>query len=101
MSLPTIISRAKKYNFYINKPKKQKAHDREVLTDYAGQLIQHDSSHHKWSPYASNKWYLITSLDDFSRYILYAALVEKETTWAHCRYGATDTKIWPSILILC
>ena len=33
VSLPTIISRAKKYNFYINKPKKQKAHDREVLKD--------------------------------------------------------------------
>ena len=83
VSLPTIISRAKKYNFYISKRKKGKTHEREVITDYAGQLIQHDSSHHKWSPYADNKWYLITSLDDFSRYILYAKLVEKETSWAH------------------
>ena len=49
VSLPTIISRAKKYNFYISRRKRQKTHDREVITDYAGQLIQHDSSKHKWS----------------------------------------------------
>jgi hypothetical protein len=81
-ALSTIIGRAKKYGFYLKKPKR-KAHDREVLTNYAGELIQHDSSYHKWSPYASEKWYLITSIDDFSRYILYAALIKKETSWAH------------------
>lgn len=82
VSLPTIIDRAKKHNFYLKKPKR-KAHDREVLTNYVGELIQHDSSLHKWSPYASEKWYLITSIDDFSRYLLYAILIKKETTWAH------------------
>lgn len=82
VSLPTIIDRAKKHDFYLKKPKR-KTHDREVLTNYAGELIQHDSSLHKWSPYASEKWYLITSIDDFSRYLLYAMLIRKETTWAH------------------
>jgi hypothetical protein len=82
VSLPTIIDRAKKYGYYLKKPKR-KAHDREVLTNYAGELIQHDSSLHKWSPYANEKWYLITSIDDFSRYLLYAMLIRKETTWAH------------------
>lgn len=82
VSLPTIINRAKKNNFYLKKPKRT-AHDREVLTNYAGELIQHDSSYHKWSPYAPEKWYLITSLDDFSRYMLYAKLREKETSWVH------------------
>ena len=38
VSLPTIISRAKKYGFY-KKKKKAKAHDREVLTNYAGGLL--------------------------------------------------------------
>jgi hypothetical protein len=81
VALSTIISRAKAYGYY--QQRKQKAyHDREVATNYAGELIQHDSSHHKFSPYA-DKWYLITSLDDFSRYILYATLVEKETSLAH------------------
>ena len=53
------------------------------MTHYIGELIQHDSSYHLWSPAAQEKWHLITSLDDFSRYILYATLIKKETSWAH------------------
>ena len=79
VSLPTIIDRAKRNNFYFLRPKR-KAHDREILTNYIGELIQHDSSHHQFSPCTKGKWYLITSLDDFSRLILYAVLVAKETT---------------------
>jgi len=82
VSLPTIIDRAKKGGFYINKPKK-KAHEREVVTNYVGELVQHDSSHHKFSPAAELKWYLITSIDDCSRYLLYYNLVESETSWTH------------------
>ena len=82
VSLPTIINRAKKYGFYFKKPER-KAHDREVLTNYAGELIQHNSSHHLFAPQAKAKWYLITSIDDFSRYLLYAILLKKETAWAH------------------
>jgi hypothetical protein len=82
VSLPTIIDRARKHDFYLRKPKRT-AHDREVLTNYAGELIQHDSSYHLWAPNAQEKWYLITSLDDYSRYILYAKLLKKETSWAH------------------
>ena len=76
--MPTIIDRARKHDFYLRKPKRT-AHDREVLTNYAGELIQHDSSYHLWAPAAREKWYLITSLDDYSRYILYAQLLKKET----------------------
>ena len=82
VSLPTIIDRAKKHGFYLRKPKRT-VHDREVLTHYAGELIQHDSSHHLWAPAAKEKWYLITSLDDYSRFMLYAVLIKKETSWAH------------------
>jgi len=82
VSLPTIINRAKKHGFYLKKSKRT-AHDREVLTHYIGELIQHDSSHHLWAPAAQEKWYLITSLDDYSRFILYATLVKKETSWTH------------------
>ncbi len=82
VSLPTIIDRAKRNNFYFSKPER-KAHDREVLTNYPGELIQHDSSHHLFALYAESKWYLITSLDDYSRLILYAVLVERETAWEH------------------
>ena len=82
VSTPTIIDRAKKGGFYLKKSKR-KAHDREVLTNYIGELIQHDSSHHRWSPYAKNKWYLVTSIDDCSRFLLYYKLLERETSWAH------------------
>ena len=82
VSLPTIIDRAKKYGFY-DKTKKKKSHDREVLTNYAGELLQHDSSHHRWSPYAEDKWYLITTLDDYSRKILYGDFLEAESSWVH------------------
>lgn len=83
VSLPTIINRAKKNDFYLFKKPQKTIHDREVLTNYAGELIQHDSSYHLWSPAAREKWWLITSLDDFSRFILYAVLLKKETSWAH------------------
>ena len=82
VSLPTIIDRAKKNGFYLKKPDRS-IHDREVLTNYVGELIQHDSSHHLFSPPAKEKWYLITSLDDYSRFLLYATLVKKETSWTH------------------
>lgn len=81
-SLSTIISRAKQHGFYLPR-RPHKVHDREVLTRYAGELIQHDSSHHLWAPAAAVKWYLITSLDDFSRYLFFARLVEQETVWMH------------------
>lgn len=82
ISLPTIINRARKHGFYLRKPKRS-AHDREVLTHYTGQLIQHDASWHLWAPAAGQKWWLITSLDDFSRLILYAELLKSQTSWAH------------------
>ena len=82
VSLPTIIDRAKRNGFYFPK-RERKSHDREVLTNYVGELIQHDASYHKWSPYADKKWYLITSLDDYSRMLLYAELIERQTSWNH------------------
>lgn len=83
VSLPTIINRAKRYNFYIPKRKNKKEHSREVLTNYIGELIQHDTSYHLFSPPAKERWCLITSIDDYSRFILYAKLLKKETSWAH------------------
>ncbi len=71
VSLPTVINRARKNGFYLKKPKRT-IHDRLVLTNYIGELIQHDSSYHLWAPNAQEKWRLITSLDDFSRFILFS-----------------------------
>ena len=84
VALSTIIGRAKRLGCYQPHPRK-KTHDREVVTTAIGALIQHDASHHKWSPYAGERWVLITSLDDFSRKILYADFLEQESTWAHIK----------------
>lgn len=82
VSVPTIIKRAKDNGYYKKKPKK-KIHDREVITNYAGELLQHDSSLHLFAPDAQKKWYLITTIDDYSRKILFADFYEKERTWWH------------------
>jgi len=82
VSLPTIIDRAKQLDCY-KPPRKTKAHDREVITATIGDLIQHDASLHQWSPCVEQKWALITSLDDYSRKMLFADFVSAETTWAH------------------
>ncbi len=84
VSLPTIIERAKDLGCYQPHARK-KAHDREVITTAIGALIQHDASHHRWSPYARERWVLVTSIDDFSRKLLYADFFEQETTWAHIK----------------
>ena len=75
VSTTTIVQRKKK-----DRP------DREVITSAAGDLIQHDASIHQWSPYALDKWTLITSLDDYTRMLRYADFVESETSWAQAQY---------------
>lgn len=82
VSVPTIIARAKQLGFYIPKPEKKK-HNHEVITNYVGELVQHDASHHRWSPYVETSWTGITSIDDYSRVILFGDLFEHESSWAH------------------
>ncbi len=82
VSITTIIDRAKKLDCH--KPRrKRKVHDREVLTASIGALVQHDASLHMWSPLSKKKWTLITSIDDYSRKILFADFFPAETTWTH------------------
>ena len=82
VSLNTIIDRAKRLDCH-HPRRTKKVHDREVLTASVGALIQHDGSTHRWSPLAKEKWTLITSIDDYSRKILFADFFPAESTWAH------------------
>lgn len=82
VSTTTITKRARFLGCYQPK-KKRKVHDREVVTHAIGELIQHDASLHKWSPLADKKWTLITSIDDYSRMMLYADFIPLENSWAH------------------
>jgi hypothetical protein len=82
VSVPTIINQAKQLDCH--KPRrKTKSHDREVLTASVGALIQHDASKHLWAHLAKQKWFLITSIDDYSRMLLFADFFLAETSWAH------------------
>lgn len=82
VSTTTIINRAHRLGCY-QPHRKQKAHDRQVITAAIGALVQHDASLHFWSPYAAEKWTLITSIDDYSRMLLFADFFPVETTWTH------------------
>jgi hypothetical protein len=93
VSATTITKRAKELGCYQPRPKK-KAHDRQVVTAAIGALIQHDASTHLWSPFAKEKWTLITSLDDYSRKLLYADFVEQETSWAHIQAAQAVMKTY-------
>jgi hypothetical protein len=83
LSAQTVRNRAKDWDYYIPKTESKAKHTRVVLTTATGLLLQHDASHHLWSPFADKKWVLITTLDDFSRMLVYADFWEEESTWAH------------------
>ena len=88
VSATTITDRAKKLECY--KPhRKGKTHDRQVVTAAIGALVQHDASLHLWSPFAEEKWTLITSIDDYSRKLLFADFFLQETAWAHIQAAHT------------
>jgi transposase InsO family protein len=52
-------------------------------TSGPGALFQHDSSYHLWVPHRREKQYLILTKDDYSRKVVGARLVERETTFEH------------------
>lgn len=52
-------------------------------TSGPGALFQHDSSYHLWLPRTKEKQYLILTKDDYSRRVVGARLVPKETTFEH------------------
>jgi hypothetical protein len=85
ISAQTVRNRARKWGYWRPKKKVEKRIPREVATAAIGMLLQHDASTHRWSPYVAAPWDLITTLDDHSRYLLFADFVPKESTWAHIK----------------
>ena len=85
LSAQTVRNRAHKWGYWRPKKKVEKRIPREVATAAIGMLLQHDTSTHRWSPYVAVSWDLITTLDDHSRYLLFADFVPKESTWTHIK----------------
>jgi len=52
-------------------------------TSGPGALFQHDSSSHLWLPKTEEKHYLILTKDDYSRRVVGARIVGRETTFEH------------------
>ena len=55
---------------------------REVETSKIGRLFQHDTCIHQWSPFM-DYFYLILTVDDHSRRIVFAKFFEEETSMNH------------------
>lgn len=55
---------------------------RELETTKIGRLFQHDTCIHQWSPYCKS-FYLILTVDDHSRRIVYAKFFAEETSMNH------------------
>jgi len=85
VSRQTIVNRAKLWGYYKSRVKSKQLHERVVNTNNIGELIQHDSSHHLFAPFAAKKWYLITSIDDYSRLMLEARFIEAERSIEHIK----------------
>jgi hypothetical protein len=83
VSAQTVRNKAKIWGYCLPKRESKTKHVRIVLTTATGLLLQHDASHHLWSPLADSKWRLITTIDDYSRMLVYADFHKEETTWAH------------------
>lgn len=83
ISAQTIRNRAKDWGYWLGRPLPQRAHTRVVMTTASGMLLQHDASTHLYAPDAAVKWVLITTLDDYSRLLVFADLFLEESSWAH------------------
>ncbi len=72
----------KRENLFISKKKKIRYRKR-FQASFVGQIIQGDVSEHRWIPQLNRNLYLILFMDDRSRYVLYAKLVESDNLENH------------------
>lgn len=61
--------------------KKRKRPRKRFEKEKSGQLLQIDTSRHKWIPGDDRYFNFISIIDDHSRKFLYAKIVEQDTTW--------------------
>jgi len=88
ISYGTIRNKAILWKFH--DPKKEK---NTLYTEFErggfGSLFQHDTSIHQWSPYMK-KFYLILTIDDHTRYFVYAKFFQEESSMNHI-YAVEET----------
>jgi len=74
---------ALKNGYYHALPSEKRKLYTRFETSGPGALFQHDSSHHLWLPRTGEKRYLILTKDDYSRKVVGARIVQRETTFEH------------------
>ena len=77
-TIRTILIQAGLYP--VNKSRKRRPRKRFERERF-GELVQMDSSQHKWLPGSKKYFYLVLLLDDHSRAILAARIFEHDSTW--------------------
>lgn len=80
-SAETIRKKAIAWKMHHPKERSAKIY-REVETTKIGRLFQHDTCIHQWSPFCKS-FYLILTVDDHSRRIVYAKFFPQETSMNH------------------
>jgi len=78
----TIRNILKKENLYINK-KKKISYRKRFQASFVGLIIQCDVFFYRWILQLNRNLYLILFMDDRSRYVLYATLVESDNLENH------------------
>lgn len=73
-----ILIESGKYSFS-HKPKRRPR--KRFEKEQAGELVQMDTSQHKWLNSLNKDTYLIATIDDYSRAILAARVFDSNTTW--------------------
>ena len=81
ISAETIRKKAINWKMHQPKERKMKIY-RELETTKVGRLFQHDTCLHQWSPFLA-PFYLILTVDDHSRKIIFAKYFWQETSMNH------------------
>lgn len=74
---------ALRHGYYHALPEEKSKVYTRFETSGPGVLFQHDTSHHLWIPYLEERQSVILTQDDYSRKVLGAVILERETAAAH------------------
>ncbi len=74
---------ALRHGYYHALPEEKSKLYTRFETSGPGALFQHDSSHHLWIPLLGQRQTVILTQDDYSRKVLGAVILEKETAASH------------------
>lgn len=85
---------ALRHGYYHTLPEEKGKVYTRFETSGPGALFQHDSSHHLWVPFLRQRQPFILTQDDYSRKVVGAQILEKETTISHLTLTRDVTEVY-------